>query len=49
MKIAAGATTATFTFTSAVTFSAGDLLKFTAPSPADATLAGLFYTFKGTR
>ena len=49
MNIAAGATAATFTFASAVTFAAGDLLKFTAPSPADATLAGLFYTFKGTR
>jgi hypothetical protein len=49
MNSAAGTTTATFTFTSAVAFSAGDLLKFTAPSPADATLAGLLYTFKGTR
>lgn len=49
MNIASGATTATFTFGSAVTFSSGDVLGFFAPSSIDATLSGLRYTFIGTR
>lgn len=49
MNIAASATVATFTFTSAVTFSTGDLLEFDAPNPADATLSDPYYTLIGTR
>jgi hypothetical protein len=49
MNIAAGATAATFTFSAAVSFASTDKLKFAAPSSIDATLAGLFYTFIGTR
>ena len=49
MNIAAGATTATWTLASGLTFAAGDRFGMAAPSPADATLSGLHYTFIGRR
>lgn len=47
--IAASTTTATFSFASMVSFAAGDLFSFTAPSPQDATLSGPFFSFLGSR
>jgi hypothetical protein len=50
MVFAAGGTmgqTATFTFLSDVTFNAGDSLTLTAPTPQDATLANVSWTFEG--
>jgi hypothetical protein len=49
MNIASGATTASFSFASAHTFSNGDVLTFAAPASVDPTLSGLHYTFIGTR
>lgn len=43
INFAIGATTATFTFTSLVSFVAGDLLTIQAPAVPDATLAGLYF------
>lgn len=40
-------TTGSFTFSSSVTFDAGDILTVEAPSTADATHNGLAWTFKG--
>jgi len=48
ITFAASATNGTFSFTSAVTFSAGDLLVITAPGTADATLADLAINLLGT-
>lgn len=48
MIFAAGATTASFTMASATGFASGEVLKILAPSPADATLAGLAWTLVGT-
>jgi hypothetical protein len=41
--------TATFTFTNLTTFAAGDILTLIAPGTADATLADISITLKGTR
>ena len=49
VNFAAGATTGTFTFSSSVTFAAGDRLTITAPSPQDGTFATVGITLKGTR
>jgi hypothetical protein len=49
MNIAAGATAATWTLASPLSFAAGDKMKFTAPATQDATLSGLYYTFAGGR
>ena len=49
MNIAAGATTATFTLASPLTFSSGDRFRMLAPSSVDATLSGIRYTFVGRR
>ena len=46
---AAAGTSATFTAASETIFSAGDILTMTAPSTADATLAGLGWVLVGTR
>lgn len=48
-SFAGAATTATFTFASAVTFAVGDKLKITCPATADLTLADIAFTFLGTR
>jgi hypothetical protein len=48
-NFAASATSATFTFSSDVTFSEDDKLQVTAPVSLDATLAGLSITLKGYR
>lgn len=45
MSFGASATTATFSVTQ-TSFSAGDTFKCIAPSSADATLAGLYFSFK---
>lgn len=45
MSFGAAATTATFSVTQ-TTFSAGDVFKCIAPVSADATLAGLYFSFK---
>ena len=47
MQFAAGATSATFTMASAVTFTAGDVLTIAAPATPDATLANLAWTLAG--
>lgn len=47
--INAAATTGTFTFTSAVVFSSGDLLEIDAPTPSDTTITNPSITLKGTR
>jgi len=47
MVFAPAATTATFTMSSATTFSAGDVLTLVAPAAPDATLANLAWTFMG--
>lgn len=49
MNIAAGATVATWTLSADLTFTDGDNFAFVAPATQDATLSGLFYTFKGRR
>lgn len=49
MNFAAGATGATFTMASPVSFIAGDVLTIAAPSQADATLANLAWTLAGTQ
>lgn len=49
VDFAASSTVATFTFTGAVTFSAGDRLRVLAPTTADATLADISFLFKATR
>lgn len=49
MNVAAGANTATWTLSSTYTASNGDILTLYAPTPADATLADVRYTFVGTR
>lgn len=41
--------TATFTFASAVTFAANDVITITAPGSVDATLSDISFNFKGTR
>lgn len=46
---AASGTIATFTFASAQSFAAGDILSIHAPASADATLADVGFTFKCTR
>lgn len=48
ITFAASATTGTFSFSSAVTFAAGDLLEIDAPATADATLANIAITLKGS-
>ena len=48
MTFAAGATTASFTMTSATSFAAGDVLTIAAPATPDATLANLAWTLSGT-
>jgi hypothetical protein len=48
MAFAAGATSATFTMSSAATFAAGDVLTIAAPATPDATLANLAWTLAGT-
>lgn len=49
ISFAASGATATFTFASAVTFSAGDVLAIIAPASADATLADISFTLAGAR
>ncbi len=49
INFAAAATTGTFTFSSAVILNVGDVFELDAPTPADATLAGVSYTITGTR
>jgi hypothetical protein len=49
VNIAAGAITATFTFSAAVTLNPGDLLDFIAPTTPDLTLAGLYFSIAGVR
>jgi hypothetical protein len=49
VNFAAGATVATFTFATAVTFSAGDILQVTAPGVADATFADVAISLEGNR
>jgi hypothetical protein len=48
MAWAAGATSASFTMTSATTFAGGDVLTIIAPASPDATLANLAWTLAGT-
>lgn len=47
--ILAGHTTGTWTFSSTVSFTDGDLWKGTAMTPQDATLSGISYSIAGTR
>jgi hypothetical protein len=49
VNFAAGATSATFTFSSAVTTNAGDLIQVVAPSTADASFANISLALVGTR
>jgi hypothetical protein len=49
INFAAGSTTATFTFASAVSFAAGNILTLTNQSPADASLANVSLTLAATR
>lgn len=49
MSFAAAATSATFTFPSAISFAAGDILAVVAPATPDATLAGVSFVFAGMR
>lgn len=49
MRFAASATTATFISASGASFSAGDVLTVTAPSPQDDTLEDLGFMLTGTR
>jgi hypothetical protein len=49
VDFAASASTATFTFVSAVSFAAGDRLELIAPASQDATLAAISITLAGTR
>jgi hypothetical protein len=49
LSIASGATTATFTFAGAISFAPGDIINCFAPSSADSTMAGLYFTLSGTR
>lgn len=49
MSFAAAATSATFTFSSAISFAAGDILAVVAPATPDATLAGVSFVFAGMR
>lgn len=49
VNFAAGATSATFSFTSAVTTSAGDVIQVFAPSTADSTFANVSLALVGTR
>lgn len=44
----AGSSSGTITFASPVTFAAGDTFQISAPATADATLADIAFTFKGT-
>jgi hypothetical protein len=46
---AAAAKTCTFTFSSAISFAAGDMVQFSFPAPADATLANVSITLAGIR
>jgi hypothetical protein len=46
---AAAATSCTFTFSSSVSFAAGDIVEFSFPAPADATLANVTITLAGTK
>ncbi|WP_233343627.1 hypothetical protein [Burkholderia cepacia] len=48
INFAAGSTTGTFTFSSAVTTTAGDTIQVTAPSSVDATFAGPRFGLAGT-
>lgn len=48
ITFAAGAAIATFTFSSATSFVAGDVIVVDAPGSADATLAGVSITLRGT-
>jgi hypothetical protein len=48
INIASGTATATFTFASAVTFAAGDLLTVEAQVTPDATMEGLHFNFAGS-
>jgi hypothetical protein len=48
VNFAAGATTGTFTFTSAVSLASGDTFEIDAPATVDATLAGVSITIVGT-
>jgi len=45
INFAAGATTPTFTFSSGVVSSPGDMIEVEAPTPVDATFAGANITF----
>lgn len=49
VNFAGGSATATFTFASAVSFVAGDVLTLTNQATADASLAGVSVTLAGTR
>jgi hypothetical protein len=49
VNFAAGATSATFTFASAVSLAAGDVLTLTNQATADATLANVSVSLVGTR
>jgi Putative phage tail protein len=48
MNFAAGATGATFTMATATLFQGGDVISIVAPTPADATLANISWTFVGS-
>lgn len=47
--ISGGSTSATFSFSSMVSFVAGDLFSFNAPSVQDALLSGPYFSFLGSR
>jgi len=49
IRFAASGTVATFPSVTATAFAAGDILSLFAPTPADATLADVGFTLKGTR
>lgn len=48
LTFASSGTTGTFAMASSTTFAAGDILRISAPSPADATLAGVKLNLVGT-
>jgi hypothetical protein len=49
ITFATAGTTGTVSFSSSVTFAAGDIFELDAPSTADSTLASIVFSFLGTR